>query len=261
MKKYVAASLGLFLSSLVLSACGGVSDAESPGGGASSAKVVTPSQAKDPGPQPFNVGGFLAGNAKPDFPVGDPGEVAIVAEGPLQKDMIGAASLPVAFRNNTADAISHVDLSATARRNGQLVASGRSQGTVPAQVQPGEVGLGFIYFEDAKSLKDTGVKYEFTAETTPADTSSYNTAPLKVAEATANGASIVGTANNATGKALTGPYSVEVYCFDSGKLAGRFGAFADQDGDIEADATVSFTADLLDTKCRTFTVGVSGYFQ
>lgn len=237
-----------------------MSDAESPGG-TSSAKVVTPSQAKDPGPQPFNVGGFLAGNAKPDFPAGEPGEVAVVAEGPLKKDLIGAASLPVAFRNNTADAISHIDLSATARTNGKLVASGRSQGTIPAQVRPGEVGLGFIYFEDAKSLMDTGVKYEFTAETMPADTSSYNTAPLKVAEATANGTSIVGTANNATGKALTGPYSVEVYCFDSGKLAARVGAFADQDGDIEADATVSFTADLLDTKCRTFTVGVSGYFQ
>lgn len=210
--------------------------------------------------KPFNVGGYLAGNATPTFPVGEPGQVSIVAQGPLKKPGIGAV-LPIAYRNNTGVAISHVDLSATARLNGQLVASGRSQGTIPAQVQPGEAGLGYIYFEDSKSMADTGLEYEFTAETLPADTSSYNTAPLTVGEATYNGSSIVGTAVNKTGKALTGPYSVHVYCFAGNKLTAQIGDFADQSNDVAADAKVSFTADLYDTKCDEFTVGVSGYFQ
>ena len=167
---------------LTTAACGSnsvsSSTASKPSGG-SSAMVTTPTPSPTAAPsvQPFNVGGYLAGNATPTFPAGEPGQVSIVAHGPLKKPGSGAI-LPIAFRNNNGAAISHVDLSATARLNGKLVASGKSQGTTPAQVQPGEVGLAFIYFEDSKSMADTGLEYEFTAETMPADTSSYNTAPL-----------------------------------------------------------------------------------
>ena len=253
------------LIALTTTACGsnsGSSSTASKPSGGSSATVITPTPSPTAAPsvQPFNVGGYLAGNAKPTFPAGEPGQVSIVAQGPLKKPGIGAV-LPIAYRNNTAAAISHVDLSATARLNDNLVASGTSQGATPAQVQPGEIGFAFIYFEDSTSMADTGLKYEFTAETSPADTSSYNTAPLTVGEATYNGSSIVGTAVNKTGNALTGPYDVQVYCFAGNSLTAEVGSFADQDNDIAADAKVSFTADLYDTKCDEFTVGVSGYFQ
>jgi hypothetical protein len=221
-----------------------------------------PVRAAAPSVQPFNVGGYLAGNTKPTFPAGEPGQVSIVAQGPLEKVPAGGASLPIAFRNNTGAAISHVDFIATARLNGKLVASGKSQGAIPAQVQPGEVGFSYIYFGDSKSMADTGLKYEFTAETSPADTSSYNTAPLTVGEVTNNGSSIVGTAVNKTGKALAGPGSVQVYCFAGNKLTADVLAFADQGtNDIAAGAKVSFTVDLYDTKCDKFTVGVSGYYE
>ena len=110
-------------------------------------------------------------------------------------------------------------------------------------------------------MADTGLKYEFTAETLPADTSSYNTAPLTVGEATNNGSSIVGTAVNKTGKPLVGPYGVQVYCFAGNQLTAEVGSFADQNNDVAADAKVSFTANLYDTKCDKFTMGVSGYFK
>lgn len=184
----------------------------------------------------------------------------MVAQGDLTKPGVGA-SLPIAFRNNTSESISHIDISATARQNGKLVSTGQSQGVTPAQVQPGELGFGFIYFEDETSMPASGLKYKFTATTMPADTSSYNTAPLTVGEATANGTSIVGTATNKTGKPLTGPYAVQAYCFDGNKLTGQVGSFADQDADIAADAEVSFTISLYDTKCPNFTVGVAGFFQ
>jgi len=250
---------------LTTAACGSnsvsSSTASKPSGG-SSAMVTTPTPSPTAAPsvQPFNVGGYLAGNATPTFPAGEPGQVSIVAHGPLKKPGSGAI-LPIAFRNNNGAAISHVDLSATARLNGKLVASGKSQGTTPAQVQPGEVGLAFIYFEDSKSMADTGLEYEFTAETMPADTSSYNTAPLTVGEATYNGSSIVGTAVNKTGKALTGPYAVQIYCFAGNELTAQVGDYAEQANDVAVDAKVSFTAALYDTKCDEFTVGVSGYFQ
>lgn len=261
----LALAAGAALLTVPLVACGSRSAesgsaASKPSG--SSATVSTPASTPSSAPSaaPFNVGGYLAGTAKPSLPAGEPGQVAVVSQGPLKKPGVGAV-LPVAFRNNTSAAVSHIDLTATARLNGKLVASGQSQGTAPAQVQPGEVGLGFIYFEDEKSMPDKGLKYEFTAKTSPADTSSYNTAPLTVGEATANGSSIVGTATNKTGKPLTGPYSVQVYCFTGNKLTEHVGAFADQDGDIAADAKVSFTVPLYDTKCPNFTVGVAGYFK
>lgn len=229
--------------------------------GSASSPAAKPSEsAPAASAQPFNVGGLLAGNASPTVDAGEPGKVSVVAEGPLVKPGIGA-SLLFAFRNNTSAAISHVDFSATARLDGKLVASGASQGTIPAQVQPGEIGLGYIYFDDSTSMPDTGLKYEFTAETLPADTSSYNTAPLKVSEANNNGSSIVGTAVNKTGKGLTGPYSVQVYCFEGNDITAQIGGFADQSDDITDNAQVSFTVDLYDTKCDTFALGVSGYFK
>lgn len=255
------------LITLTATACGSSSNdpssATKPSNTGSSATVVTPTSTPTAAPsvQPFNVGGLLAGNAKPNFPAGEPDQVSIVAQAPLDKTPGGGASLPVAYRNNTGAAIAHVDLSATARLNGKLIASGQSQGATPAQVRPGEIGFAFIYFEDSKSMPDSGLTYQFTVQTSPADTSSYNTAPLTVGEATANGSSIVGTAVNKTGEGLTGPYDVEVYCFAGNKLTAEVESFADQDNDIAANAQVSFTADLYDTKCEVFTVGVSGYFK
>jgi hypothetical protein len=54
---------------------------------------------------------------------------------------------------------------------------------------------------------------------------------------------------------------VQVYCFAGNKLTAEVGSFADQSNDAAADAKVSFTAGLYDTKCDKFTVGVSGYFK
>lgn len=101
--------------------------------------------------QPFNSGGFLGSNANPTLPAGDSGKVSVVSQGPLKPDGVGGGSLLFAFRNNTTKAVSHVDFTGTATASGNLVASGQSQGTIPAQVQPGEAGFAFIYFSDVSS--------------------------------------------------------------------------------------------------------------
>ena len=88
-------------------------------------------------------------------------------------------------------------------------------------MQPGEVGLAFIYFDGSSELPPTDAEYEFTVNTSAADQAFYNTAPLKVTEASASGDAIVGAAVNGTGESVGGPFSVSVYCFDGDKLLSR----------------------------------------
>lgn len=210
-------------------------------------------------PLPFNTGGLLGGNAEPVLPEGEAGKVSIVQIGPLEKPGIGATLL-FAFRNNTPAAISHVDWAATARAEGAIVSTGSSQGTAPSRVEPGEIGLGFIYFDNGETIPE-GADYDFTVTTSPADESSYNTAPLKVTESNMSGDAVVGSAENASDAATTGPYSVNVYCFQGDDLVGQIGSYTEQDGELAAGETATFTASLYGQECSTYSVGVSGYFS
>lgn len=246
----------------VLVACGGSSggsDEESAAGRSSTGSSTKPS-----GPVaalPFNASGLLAGDAAPNLPEGKQGEVSVVQVGALDENMSGAAKLPFAFRNNTSEGISHVDWSGTARSGGAIVATGSSQGTIPAQIKPGEVGFAFIYFDGTSQLPPADAEYEFTAKTSPADQDAYNTAPLKVTEANLSGDAIVGAAVNQTGESVEGPFSVDAYCFDGDKVLSEHGDFAEQDGPIAADEQVTFSASLFGANCPTFAVGVNGYFS
>jgi hypothetical protein len=212
---------------------------------------------------PINSGGLLGGNAKPVFPAGAPGKVDVVGIGPLSTTPAGDSTLPIAVRNNTRAGVSHIDISATARNNtGKLVATGTSQEVDPAQLAPGEVGLSFIYFQIGTPPPPKDATYSFSAQTIPADKSSYNTASLKVTEANLSGGSIVGTGVNKTGKQVQGPYSVNAYCFDAaGHLLSTQGSFADQSGDLAPNASASFTLNLYGTSCPSYLVGITGFFS
>ncbi|WP_280827708.1 hypothetical protein [Mycobacterium sp. OTB74] len=186
--------------------------------------------------------------------------MSVIQTGPLDVHISGAAKLPFAFRNNTSGAISHVDWTATARSGGKIVATANSQGTIPAQVQPGEVGLAFIYFGPGDPKPPTEAAYDFQAKTSAADQHSYNTAALKVTEANASGDAVVGGAVNSTGKSVEGPFSVSTYCFDGDKLLGAHDAFAKQNGPAAPDEQVTFSVPLYGASCPTFIVGVGGFF-
>ncbi|MGC5224729.1 hypothetical protein ACPW96_19360 [Micromonospora sp. DT81.3] len=243
---------------LLLTACSSTPEVPATDEIASSA-TTAPAEDEKGQSLPFNAGGLLGGNAAPNLPDGEPDEVAVVQIGPLDKPGIGATLL-FAFRNNTSEAISHVDWTATARSGGSIVSTGSSQGATPSQVQPGEIGLAYIYFENGETIPEDA-EYEFTVSTSPADTSPYNTAPLKVTEANLSGDAIVGSATNATGAEATGPYGVNVYCFEGDTIVSQFMTFAEQDGEIADGGTVSFTTSLYGEECPSFAVGVSGYFS
>lgn len=106
-----------------------------------------------------------------------------------------------------------------------------------------------------------GATYDFKASTSAADSSSYNTAALNVSQANNNGTSVIGSAVNKTGKPLTGPYSVGIYCLNGNALTDQITDFTSESGDIGAGASVSFSTSLYDTACDTYAVGVSGYFK
>jgi hypothetical protein len=245
-----------------LTACGGSArsgDTSAPlQPSAGGATVGTPPAPVEP--LPFNASGLLVGSANPNVPDGTAGKVSVVQIGSLDVHISGSAKLPFAFRNNTSEGISHVDWTGTARSGGAIVATGSSQGTIPAQVQPGEVGLAFIYFGPDSALPPADAEYEFTVNTSASNQDFYNTAPLKSTEASASGDAIVGAAVNSTGKSVEGPFSVSVYCFDGDTLLSQHGAFAEQDGPAASDAQVTFTVPLYGASCPIFTVGVGGYF-
>lgn len=181
--------------------------------------------------------------------------MSVVQIGPFD-----GSSLLFTYRNNTDAAISHIDWSATARSGGKIVATGSSQGGTPAQVPPGGIGLAYIYFGSDTNLP-TDAEYEFSENHMSADVSAYNSAPFVITETNDVGGSIVGAAVNRTGSKVTGPYSVNVYCFDGNDLTSSTRSFTEQGGDLEDGGTVSFTADLHGEQCPTYLVGVSGWFN
>lgn len=248
--------VALMAASLLLTACGSVNtpavDESDPATAPTDENEITEVE-----PLPFNASGLLGGTAQPHFADGDAGVVSVVQIGPLQKDR---GTLLFAFRNNTDAGISHVDWTATARSGGSIVATGSSQGTTPSQVQPGEVGLAYIFFDNSESIPDDA-EYEFAVETSPVDTSWYNTAPFKVTEVNLVGESIVGAAINTTGALAEGPYSVSIYCFDGDDLFANWIGYAEQIGEVVDGGVVTFSQSLYGDDCPTYAVGVSGYFS
>ncbi|TCC65684.1 hypothetical protein E0H73_01735 [Kribbella pittospori] len=212
---------------------------------------------------PITATGLLNGTATPKFPAGAAGKLDVVTVGPLDRGTGGEAVLPIAIRNNTNAAVSHIDINGSARNPaGKLVANGNSQGTTPATLIPGQVALAFIYFEMGGNTPPANAKYAFTAQGTAPGTESFDSADLKVTEAERSGQRLVGTAKNTNSKALEGPYSVQAYCFSpSDKLLSEHGTYAEPDGPLAPGGSVSFSIDLYDQACPRFLVGSTAYFK
>lgn len=259
--KKALVSLALVATSmLVLAGCSVSGTSNSPAGSFTDSATAKPAPATAAAPT-LNAGGFLGGNAKPELPDGDGGKISVVSQGALVSNGGGSGELLFAFRNNTSKVVSSVHFTGTATADGKLVASGESQGTIPAQVQPGEAGFAYIYFPDVSSIPATGATYAFKASARAADFSVFSAAPLTVGEVNNNGTSITGSAVNKTGKPLEGPYAVYIYCFNDSTPVSQIIDFAHEDGDVAAGASVSFSTNLYGNSCDTYLVGVSASFK
>lgn len=203
---------------------------------------------------------LLAGNARPQFPSGTPGQMSVVYQAPITPQTTGT-DVPIVIRNNTSAGVAHVDITASTRdAAGKIIASGQSQGTDPSVIQPGQWALSFIHYDPGTSLAANDT-LTFSFQTSPVSTTNYNTAAIQVTQANAVGTSIAGGVQNTTGHDVTGPISIDVYCLNgSGQPTYIQGGFTSGQGDLAANATASFQVDLYGRQCTSFLVGASGYY-
>lgn len=264
MRQPVLLAVTVLTCAVVLTGCGSddTSGSSNSDGTTTTTTETGENAPEDVVPQPFDAGGLFAGDANPALAEGESGRIAVVAQAPLDVDKdFGAATLTFAFRNNTNQTLSDVDWSATARVDGDLVATGSSQSTVPALIGPGEIGLSYIYFDAGTDISETSATYEFTPDPREADDESFGNAPLIVDEINRKGDTVVGAATNKTGKALSGPYAVEAFCFSGDDITGwGIIGFAEEDANIEPGASVHFTEQLVGD-CKTYALAVSGFFE
>jgi hypothetical protein len=205
---------------------------------------------------------MLGGNAHPSYPDGDPGEIAVVALGPITYDASGG-TLPLAIRNNTKAAVSRITITGIAEdQNGTQLAVGSSQEQVqPAQLAPAALGYSYIHFAASDPQVPPNSVYEFTIKSNPADTSAFNTASVKITKSTATADAITGVASNTTGSKLQGPYAVQAFCFDDqGNLIAAENVTATKIGDVPVGGSVNFAIPLNGTSCANYLVGISGLY-
>ncbi len=199
---------------------------------------------KPPKPLAAKASGFIGGG-NPPLPAGAPGKLAIVATGPYG-DSTGTngKTVPVVVRNNTSQIMTNITVTGTANtKGGELLATGRDQDLYPNVVRPGEITLGYVYFDD-KQLPNAVFKLEATG--TPQASDEYDTrADLLVTQATHRGGSVVGYLKNGLPSGVTGPIQVYVLCFSTqGRLLAQYEAFTDQDS-AAPGKSIPFVVDLL----------------
>jgi hypothetical protein len=155
-----------------------------------------------------------------------------------------------------------VQLSATARdADGALIASGEDQDVEPVTVEPGHVGIGYVYLGTDDLPQGT------TLEVTPRGTVvGDDPGRLSAAIAEHNLVSdesiqrVVGIARNDNDTRIEGPISVLVMCFDeAGAPLSSTGSFLDVET-LEPGQQGPFSVEIFDEGgCPRYLVGVSGY--
>lgn len=205
--------------------------------------------------------GWIGGNAKGLLQRGADGKIAVVARGRY------TIWLPIAIRNNTTEPLRQLQISATARdRSAKLVATGSDQGVQPEQLNPGDVGIGYIYFGGQKLAKD--IRFEIEPSATAAHEAEFdNVRSLAVAEIERASGKLVGQARNTGARALAGPFNAFVFCFDEGgRPAAMYQGFAEKQA-AAAGELVPFTVNLVDPDspradvCPRYLVAVSGFLN
>lgn len=214
--------------------------------------ATTPALAAGPG---------LAGTAvNASFPAGAPGQLAVVANGPITNNTV-----PVIVRNNTGRTVTDVEVQGAARdAAGALVGSGSGRRVQPAALAPGAIGIGYVAF----SSTPAATQFDFTTTSKPSRGAGRDyIAGLEITESNVvqqqrygtTTTQIVGSILNPLQGTVNGPISVFVLCLDaSGNPALVRETIAEGD-DLPAGATTTFAASIYDQACDSYLVGASGY--
>lgn len=121
--------------------------------------TAVPVGATPPVSDPASLGAGIAGNAFDLVAPGTPGEVSVVATGPLPTDQM--ATQLVLVRNLTGEAVGRTSIIATARdAGGTLVAVGASFLPTPVLVPDGGLSMMRVRFQPAKIPAAATVEYQ-----------------------------------------------------------------------------------------------------
>lgn len=248
---------------LAVSGCAGPAATQT-GGGTSSGSSRPAATTKSAADVPLGTvgdavaAGWLAGTATPTFPAGTAGKVDVVASGPVVASP-GGTQVPIAVRNGTPDTISSINVTgAVMDPTGKILGSGQSQELNPASVPSGGVALGTIYFNPNTKIP-ADAKLEFTVASRKLEGKPY-LQDLKIDQANAVSDSITGKATNTSGDTVTGPFGVDVTCFDDkGALLSQYVGYASPSAALAEGQSVTFQVPLFGKPCPTFLVGVSGF--
>lgn len=224
---------GLALSALLLSACGqggdlDAGDDESPllEAGESTGEPEESDSAKEEGatddaaeeqdrepaaaePLAFG-GGVIGGNVELTYPDGEPGEVSIVGESPR----FDGGYMHLVFRNNTDETIGKVDFDARSLVDGEKFIDGGSQNIIPAHIEPGGIGIAYIYYPASHTIPEDA-EYEYEVEwRVEGDDRFFDRQDFTVTEAELIDGEISGSAVNDSDLQIDVPVDVEILCFE-----------------------------------------------
>ena len=216
---------------------------------APTAEAVTPADAR--------ASRFVSGNASPELPAGEPGEVSLIPRG----DFAGQSLVYYVVRNNTTETIRRIDVSAVAlAADGSLFAVGGSQGeTSPGVIAPGEIALGYAYFSDVELPADVTFEFDMTYKLVRpgqlGDSGDLEIAEFALIENRRN--RLVGMLHNPHGRTIY-LISVEVYCFDQQNNRLNTYRYYTEKDEIEPGGRIPFQVTLYD-ECPVFLLTAQGF--
>lgn len=196
---------------------------------------------------------YLGGNASPVFPDGEPGKLSVIQLGTGGRDNL----MYIAVRNNTVSCVTYIAVSSVVyTADGKLYATGGDQGFNPAFICPGEIALGYQYYEDVNLPTDATYTFEATARQYDKPD---NFLDLDVTEVNLVGDRLVGFFTNNQDAKVSGPISATAYCFDeSSTFLSEHSDYTDKDSALPGEQ-IPFQISLGNDPCPIYLVAGSGY--
>ena len=201
-------------------------------------------------PADARASSYVGGNASPQFPNGEPGQLSVGLLG-VNKDTIY-----IFVRNNTTTPVKDISVTAVVySSDGNMYAtSSGAQGFTPTFIRPGEISLGYIGFLDVTLPTDATYKFEVTADPSDSPEGTYD---LDFVDVNLVENRLVGNFVNSYSDVIGGPY-VSAFCFDE---TGNFLSFHGTNtwNDVMPNDQVPFQINLDEDQCPIYLVMASGY--
>jgi hypothetical protein len=139
-----------------------------------------------------------------------------------------------------------------------LLATGGDHEFKPNNLAPGDVTMGFIYFDGAEL--PPGVSFEFDVSASEPSDGSFSRRDFVVDEAALVGDRVVGVLSNPHSEDLRGPFEVYLLCLgDEGSVLGFHQDYTDKEAASPGE-TVPFQVTMSgEVSCPRFIVAASGY--